>query len=720
MTIYANLYNQQGNIITTLHDLSVPYKDLVDGSANDPYNAVDDKAIDNLSSSGDPDQINYSVEPTDKPEAIEDASGRDITNELRQSPKNPVGTALEGRKTLIAWHAPVDPYLIPSDDPTVDYDRSIMLRLYDNLSGQALTQEIKANSFTQYDQTQPAIAALKGGGFVVVWQSLLKDNSYLGIYGQRFDNTGLKIGAEFQINTKAADSQKEPSVTGLSDGGFLVSWVAEYQDGNQQGKYQNGLSGTEIVQQRFDKDGIKLGLSLAGGADKDTITLGGTDSIQLDGAAGSDVLVSGDGIDTLRGGDGDDSLDGGKGNDFLFGGADDDRFIAGEGNDWIDGGSGSDTLLLLGSKTDYEIKKISDRYTVRTLNTGFEGTDSVDTLINIELLEFTLKTGPNDDGLLSLASFGNTSGNNVPGIEVTDEDSRDDTTLNGTDKDDTLTGGNVTGKADLLMGGDGDDLYIALGSSLVIYDTAGNDTLQLSTANVDLAQPESKINKIRGLQSIENVVLTGNKALNLTGNAADNRLFGNDGANIIKGGAGSDILSGGSGKDKLTGGDGNDIFLFQSSLSKKDIDVINDFVSGSDKIRLSSAIYKGLDEDKDATINFTAGPGLKASEVFSVSFVIYDSKTGKLYYDRADDDTGTYPSVLFAQLAAPSSTSGGGTSSGSVSNDSAFGTTSGSQTSSPSGFGSNTNTSTNSSSEVTTVGVKTFPLLVASDFDLFV
>ncbi|WP_152539446.1 calcium-binding protein [Methylomicrobium lacus] len=715
MTIQAKIFDDYGNVESYLYDFQ-PHPDVADGSdPNDGYDAFDDQVVSAYTGySESPFNINYAIEPKGK---VFDDSGIAIENELRQEAKNPVAATLAfNNKTVVVWQAPVDPYVIipPTGQARVDYDRSIILRLYDNITGEAITHEIKANTFTRYDQKEPAVAALKDGGFVVVWQSMLQDGSYRGIYGQRFDNDGNKVGEEFQANTKVADSQKEPTVTGLDDGGFVVSWVAEYQDGNQQGKYQNGLSGTEIIMQRFDKDGNKMGLSIAGGVGDDSLSIGGLQPIQLDGAAGNDLLTSGDGIDTLRGGDGNDVLDAGKGNDFMVGGAGDDRIIAGEGDDFVNGGAGSDTLVLLGSKLDYEVKKIGSGFTVRSLNSSYA--DGTDTLQGVEYLAFKIKTDDTDDGITSLNSFGSggtggtggsggSGGNsNVPGIELSDFDVKQVKVLSGTDNSDTLTGGNTKGAADTLQAGNGNDLYVALGNALVIYDTGGNDTLQVSTSHVDLSQPYSNANKIKGLNNIENVELTGKKALKLTGNDQDNILIGNDGANKIIGGAGSDIIAGGLGKDKLTGGEGSDIFLFKDSLSKKNVDVITDFDSGTDKIRLSSVIFKDLDADNDGIINFESGYGLKSAHTDTASFIVYDTKSGKLYYDEAGKDA-----IQFAKLATdnggstpPPSTSGGG-----------FGTSSGSGQSS-SGSGSS------SSPEVTTVGVKFAPDLVVTDFDLFI
>ena len=67
----------------------------------------------------------------------------------------------------------------------------------------------------------------------------------------------------------------------------------------------------------------------------------------------------------------------------------------------------------------------------------------------------------------------------------------------------------------------------------------------------------------------ENLVLTGDSAIDGTGNAADNSLTGNDAANRLSGGpdndqldggAGNDVLDGGSGSDLMDGGSGNDIY----------------------------------------------------------------------------------------------------------------------------------------------------------------
>ncbi|HVZ51759.1 MAG TPA: Ig-like domain repeat protein, partial [Pseudolabrys sp.] len=82
----------------------------------------------------------------------------------------------------------------------------IYLQRY-SAAGAKLGSETLVNTTTKGSQTQPRIAGLKNGRFVVVWQSAGEDKSGFGIYGQMFTAAGVKVGAAFKVNTTTAQDQ---------------------------------------------------------------------------------------------------------------------------------------------------------------------------------------------------------------------------------------------------------------------------------------------------------------------------------------------------------------------------------------------------------------------------------------------------------------------------------------------------------------------------------
>ena len=97
--------------------------------------------------------------------------------------------------------------------------------------GQPFAAEpMQINSFQLGSQARPKVASVGGSGFVVVWESPVQDGEGDGIFGQRTNSQGQKIGAEFQVNSYTAGTQEEPAVAGFPDGSFVVTW-----HGNGQG-----------------------------------------------------------------------------------------------------------------------------------------------------------------------------------------------------------------------------------------------------------------------------------------------------------------------------------------------------------------------------------------------------------------------------------------------------------------------------------------------------
>lgn len=105
------------------------------------------------------------------------------------------------------------------------------------------------NSATDRKQSEPAVAAGSGGDIVVVWQSRRQDGSSWGVYAQRYDASGAKVGDEIPVNATTKHGQRAASVAVRDDGSFVVVWNSWGQDG----------SGWGIYGQEFDMSGMKVG-----------------------------------------------------------------------------------------------------------------------------------------------------------------------------------------------------------------------------------------------------------------------------------------------------------------------------------------------------------------------------------------------------------------------------------------------------------------------------
>ena len=134
-----------------------------------------------------------------------------------------------------------------------DSGRGVYARLY-SPQGAALSGEFLVNQFTPYDQRNPAVAALAGGGFAVVWvsqqQRSVANPSQPGtvdVYGRMFGPNGTPLGDEFLINI-GNNTCVSPRVAGGADGGLMVVWA-------EQGPLANN-NGWEVVARPFTSQGV--------------------------------------------------------------------------------------------------------------------------------------------------------------------------------------------------------------------------------------------------------------------------------------------------------------------------------------------------------------------------------------------------------------------------------------------------------------------------------
>jgi len=81
-------------------------------------------------------------------------------------------------------------------------------------------------------QNNPVVTALANGNVVILWASLnqASASSMFDVFGQIFTTTGQRVGSQFLVNQFTAYNQRDPAVTALNDGRFLVAWVSEQQN----------------------------------------------------------------------------------------------------------------------------------------------------------------------------------------------------------------------------------------------------------------------------------------------------------------------------------------------------------------------------------------------------------------------------------------------------------------------------------------------------------
>jgi Ca2+-binding RTX toxin-like protein len=122
--------------------------------------------------------------------------------------------------------------------------------------------------------------------------------------------------------------------------------------------------------------------------------------------------------------------------------------------------------------------------------------------------------------------------------------------------------------------------------------------------------------------------------------------IGSNSADTMVGSTRADKINGGLGNDRLKGGDGADFFVFTTKLNaKSNMDTIEDFVSGTDKIQLENAVFTAF---KKAGALAASAFALSGKAEDKSDRIIYKQDTGQLFYDK--DGTGKAAAVLFATL----------------------------------------------------------------------
>ena len=108
--------------------------------------------------------------------------------------------------------------------------RDVYLRLV-NASGQYLTGVERVNRFNRGNQTKPDVAVNDRGDILVTWESDGQDGDDKGVYAQRYTPLGIRVGGEIAVNQTIKWNQSNPTIAALTDGRFVIAWMGEAEQG---------------------------------------------------------------------------------------------------------------------------------------------------------------------------------------------------------------------------------------------------------------------------------------------------------------------------------------------------------------------------------------------------------------------------------------------------------------------------------------------------------
>ncbi|MGH1351092.1 MAG: VCBS domain-containing protein [Methyloligellaceae bacterium] len=137
----------------------------------------------------------------------------DITLNHQETPKI---THLEGGGFVVVWY---------SNDNLQDPVTGIKAKIFDQ-NGSVITSEFLVNEVTAGPQYRPSVAALEGGGFIVVWDSY--ENTNGEVKARVFDAYGNETISEFLVAGDLGLNDRGYAVaTALDGGGFAVAWQSD-------------------------------------------------------------------------------------------------------------------------------------------------------------------------------------------------------------------------------------------------------------------------------------------------------------------------------------------------------------------------------------------------------------------------------------------------------------------------------------------------------------
>jgi Ca2+-binding RTX toxin-like protein len=118
--------------------------------------------------------------------------------------------------------------------------------------GSGGTANIVLNDAIGKGASDPAIAALNGGGFAAAWLAYRDGGEGFAVAARSYDSAGKPLADDFLVAIETASTGFNPDIAALPSGGFIVTWEA----------FDNGTAApnTKDIKARiFSRDGVPAG-----------------------------------------------------------------------------------------------------------------------------------------------------------------------------------------------------------------------------------------------------------------------------------------------------------------------------------------------------------------------------------------------------------------------------------------------------------------------------
>ena len=463
----------------------------------------------------------------------------------------PTVTSLANGGFVVAW-----------TEAGVQSDYKIKAQVYD-ASGAVVTPAFLVNSTTWTQQGgnnlpgnhNPTITGLSGGGFVVTWQDYAGtagDASGAGILSQLYSAAGAPVGSAVRVNTQTSGDQTQPMVTSLAGGGYVVTWM------------DSTAAGTVMKAQLFSAAGAKIGGEIAVDAEVQNdqalpvvtgLATGGFVVAWQDSKPASgepDTLIRAQ-VFSAAGAKVGTSL---VVSDTTAGERDFPSIAS------LPNGGFVVTWQHFTSPTDSDIKaqvfngdgtRLGAEMLINTSTADYQERPVITSVTGdgfvIAWGDSSGLGGDADGTSIKAQRFSYGAYNVITGTDTINAltGTTGDDHLIGLASNDTLTG---LGGNDLLDGGTGNDTMIGgLGNDTYVVDATGDVVTELAGEGTDTVQT-TLANYTLG-NNVENLTFTNNIAHTGNGNSLNN---------VLTGGGGADNLNGGTGADRMVGRLGNDTY----------------------------------------------------------------------------------------------------------------------------------------------------------------